>query len=41
VFNLEGIDPKPTKPNKVTVAATPKPGLKHLRHLLCPNQKAI
>jgi hypothetical protein len=41
VFDLEGIDPEPTRPSKVTVAVTLKPGPKHLRHLLCPDQKAI
>jgi hypothetical protein len=41
VFDSEGIDPEPTRPSRVTVAATPKPGPKHLRHLLRPDQKAI
>jgi hypothetical protein len=41
VFDSEGIDPEPTRLSKVTVAATSKPGPKHLRHLLRPNQKAI
>jgi hypothetical protein len=41
VFILKGIDPKLIRPSKVTVAVTPKPGLKHLYYLLCLNQKAI